>query len=768
MEVADSGTLDSGMLADSTMTGPADTGAADSGAAADTGTPMDATLESGAADTGEPGDSMSDTGAVVEAGMESGTDASGESGSDSASPLGCGATMAILGGNASTVFASTWNGAWTPVQTLTGSVASVPALTANGASYVGAVRETSTNDIDYTVSGATWSALAGVPAAASATATTGGPPALVDVGGTVHLVYWGLDDKFYHGTFAAGAWTPADDPVGGSSTQSFGPSAPTAAALASSFTIAQAGSNADVYAQSWSSTWSPAVQVATDGYDLSSPRIVTLTGGSASQMIVYARDDNSNDEALMYSVLTGSTWSTPALVDNATVFTPNPVALAPLAGGGAVLVYQGANGEGYYATYNGSAWTAPEPLVATSNPTLASPPQVAAGVCGADAVAVFATQASGPLSITTMTGSTWSTPSTLAGTTGATYATIATQPCTSTMAIVGGSATTAFATTWTLGAWAAAQTLSGSVVSVPAVVSNGSQYVGVLREANTNDIGYTVSGTTWSALAGVPAAGSATATTGGPPALAVVDGAVHLVYWGLDDKFYHGTYATGAWTPADDPVGGASTQSFGPSAPTAAGLASSFTIAQAGSNADVYAQSWDSSWSPAVPVATDGYNTSSPRIVTLTGGSASQMIVYARDDNTNDEALMYSVLTGSTWSTPALVDNATVFTPNPVALAPLPGGGALLVYQGANGEGYFETYDGSTWTAPQPLVATSNPTLASPPQVAAGVCGTDAVVVLAESGTPLSVMTLTGGTWSTPVSISGTSGATYGAIATQP
>ena len=812
-EQADTGAVDSG-VADTGSEEPPETGASDTGAATDTGmvgpadTGTDATLDSGPADTGmtgpmdtgtdattdagspqdahmetsvdAPAEASSDTGTVAETGTEAGTDAASEAGTEAGtdggaggSTSGCGATIAVLGGNATTAFASTWNGTWGATQTLTGSVASVPALVSNGSSYVGVVQASATNDIDFTVSGTTWSALTGV-SAGNATATTGGPPALAVVGSAVHLVYWGTDDKFYHGTYSAGAWSPANDPVGGASSQSFGPSAPTAAGLsATSFSIAQAGSNAGLYVQPWATTWGAAAPVATDTYDVTSPRIIELTGGAATQMVVYSRNDNGNDEVLMYSVLTGGTWSAPAVVRDTTVYTPNTVALAPLASGGALLVYQGGNGEGYYTTYEpggANPWAAPAPLVAGTNPTLASPPQIAPGVCGAEAVAVLA-PAGASVEVTTLTGSTWSTPSTIAGTSGATYATVATHPCTSTMAILGGSSTTALASTWSGGAWGAVQTLTGSVASVPALVSNGSSYVGVVQASATNDIDFTVSGTTWSALTGV-SAGNATATTGGPPALAVVGSAVHLVYWGTDDKFYHGTYSAGAWSPANDPVGGASSQSFGPSAPTAAGLsATSFSIAQAGSNAGLYVQPWATTWGAAAPVATDTYDVTSPRIIELTGGAATQMVVYSRNDNGNDEVLMYSVLTGGTWSAPAVVRDTTVYTPNTVALAPLASGGALLVYQGGNGEGYYTTYEpggANPWAAPAPLVAGTNPTLASPPQIAPGVCGAEAVVVFAPVGSSLETSTLTGSTWSTPSALAGTSGATYATIATQP
>ena len=352
--------------------------------------------------------------------------------------------------------------------------------------------------------------------------------------------------------------------------------------------------------------------------------------------------------------------------------------------------------------------------------------------------------------------------------------------CTSTMAFLAGGATAVYAGTWSNGAWGALQNLTGttgSVASVPALVSNGTEYVGVLQEKTTNFLDYTLSGAVWSPLAGVPPT-SAAPTTAAAPALAAIGGAVHLVYLGTgaSEDFYHGAYSGGTWSiPASDPVepsGGV--QSFGPSAPTAAAGTSGFTIVQAGSDFNLYTQSWNANWGAAtqVPMATLVANTISPRIITLSGGTASQMIVYASNvtNGGNLNVLYYTVLTGSTWSAPTVVNGTTVYSPNPVSIAPIAGGGAVLVYEGGNDEPYFVIYNPAstpTWSAPEPLVTGTNPTVTAPPQVAQGVCGEDAVAIYPTATTALQVTTLKSGTWSTPAPLAGTSGATFATIATQ-
>jgi hypothetical protein len=76
------------------------------------------------------------------------------------------------------------------------------------------------------------------------------------------------------------------------------------------------------------------------------------------------------------------------------------------------------------------------------------------------------------------------------------------------------------------------------------------------------------------------------------------------------------------------------------------------------------------------------------------------------------------------------------------------------------------TYDpASGWTAPIPV---SNDTLVSPPTVAPGVCGADAVMTYVATGGAVQVVTLSGGSWGTPVAITGATGMQWASIAVQP
>lgn len=343
------------------------------------------------------------------------------------------------------------------------------------------------------------------------------------------------------------------------------------------------------------------------------------------------------------------------------------------------------------------------------------------------------------------------------------HASDADAPCTATMALVAGDGAGVFAATFHAGAWSPAEALDGSMTSVPALVASGASYVGVLR--GTGDaLAYTrAANGAWSSLAPVSAA-----TTAGAPTLVDVSGTAHLVYLGTNTKFYHGTFAAGAWDAANDPVGGAASQSFGSSPPTGAAGASGFTIVQAGSDAKLYAQAWSAGWGAALPAPVSAYalTTASPRVAALTPADA--LVVYPHSDG----LLMYGVLGSSAWK-PVLTavydtTGAAARSSTTVSLAPLPNGGAVLVYVDDAGKPWFSLYaPGATppWTTPQAFPAAA---VGSTPQVARGVCGDDAVAVYTTPGAGgARVVSLRAGAWTAPVTV-GASSATYAAIATQP
>jgi hypothetical protein len=335
--------------------------------------------------------------------------------------------------------------------------------------------------------------------------------------------------------------------------------------------------------------------------------------------------------------------------------------------------------------------------------------------------------------------------------------------CASTMALVAGDTTAFVAALFSGGQWSTATTLTGSMSAPPAIAAFGSGYVAVAaKQGSTPSLQSTIYTSSWSAPTTIGTLG-ARDTLG----LATVGSNLHLVYLGsADSKFYHGTLTGSTWDGAVDPVG--APQSFGNSGATAAAAGGALVMAQSGSNASVYDQTWSTTWQAAhQETGTSVIDTIAPTLVALSGGAADLLIVYVRP---TDFHLMFSTRTSGTWSAPAEVYNAggnVAYSNDPVSLAPRAGGKAALAFRGGNAAPYYALFDGSAWSAPAAVVATL-PTLASPPSIAAGVCGDDATLAYVTSTGDVDVVRLVGTTWSSPTMVTSVTGMTYAAIATRP
>ncbi len=394
---------------------------AEASALPDTGS--DAHPEAGSVDSGS-GDSQTVDSGVVDApgALDSSVDAASDSArADSAAPgdgSACSATIAVVGGSSTTAFGATSYGAAWSVSSLTGTAASNPALAAVPGGFH-AVFRAANNALQYSTFATVWSTPLPI-----GTAITIDLPSVALVGPDLHLVYRGTDSKFYHGTYASNAWDTASDPVSAGGVQSFGPSAPSAASAAGDLVIAQDGSDGTLYDQSWSGSWQAASQHANALVGTVAPSLVAGNGGTYDLFVVFV---HQGDFKLYWSGRTGGAWSAPALVDP-NAYTSYPVALAALPSGRFVLVYEGSNQSPYFSLFDpaSGAWSAPAGLVGAPLPVVLSPPAVAPGVCGADAVAIYSDGAG--VEVVTLSAGTWTTPSPIGGTAGSTYAAVATSP----------------------------------------------------------------------------------------------------------------------------------------------------------------------------------------------------------------------------------------------------------------------------------------------------------------------------------------------------
>jgi len=337
-----------------------------------------------------------------------------------------------------------------------------------------------------------------------------------------------------------------------------------------------------------------------------------------------------------------------------------------------------------------------------------------------------------------------------------------------TIALVGGASSVAFGAVSKNGdAFAVTSFSTTSVGAMPGLVALAGGFLTVFPAATTQVFQSAVYSGTWSTPGTLFAVGDSggPALGSGAPALVAAGSSAHLVYLGTDDKFYHDTYASSAWGPANDPVGGAASQGFGDTAPTAAYAGSTLYAGYNGSNALLYVDPWSAgTWGAAASVT--GATVSMavpPTLATLTGGGL--LFVY----ESTGGALYSATYTGGAWSQPIAV-NAAAITNSAVSVAPLTGGGAVMVYLGAtNALPYFSIYTAAGtpgWSVPAEVYPSSLP-LQSAPSVAAGTCGVDAVAALVETA-GVEIVTLGGSAWSQPVVVGGTGSMTYASIATSP
>jgi hypothetical protein len=342
--------------------------------------------------------------------------------------------------------------------------------------------------------------------------------------------------------------------------------------------------------------------------------------------------------------------------------------------------------------------------------------------------------------------------------------------CTSVLALVGGSSTTLFGAGGPATSTLSAATIVGTLADCgtnfgcanpAAIIPLGGGFLAAFATSSGTLESATFQ-TSWSS----PAAIAAAATIDGPW-LTAIGTTGHLLYQGTDYKFYHGQYASSAWDSASDPVGGAgANQSYGVRGPVVATASGDLVALQAGSNSYLYDQTWSGSWQAAVEQGGAAIqDTLPPTIIALTGGTSELLAAYLRN---GDYKVMAVARTGGMWNvSPTLVD-PNAFSNDPVVLAPLPNGGALLVFRGSDQTPYFCTWDGvSTWTTAAPIVPTNNPTIAALPSVAAGVCGAEAFVAFATSS-GVEIAAFAGGVFGPPVVVTGTTGAKFVAISTSP
>jgi hypothetical protein len=335
--------------------------------------------------------------------------------------------------------------------------------------------------------------------------------------------------------------------------------------------------------------------------------------------------------------------------------------------------------------------------------------------------------------------------------------------CGSTVLLLAGSPTANLLTgTFQIGSgWTTATLADIASFGIALTLDSTGRGVGVYA-SSTNTINNVVMSTVWSNGSwGVPSAISASAVARSQPYVDATGGTTsHLVY---QDSTYHYWYLgySGTWS-GPQPMGTASNQSFGPFAATIAARGADATAAffegANGSNVN-FATASDltgGTWQGKVYVAgnTIGGNSSGivvPAAVIPLGAQPDLLMIYVQSDS----KIMFTIRTSGLWSAPVYITNG--FTNDPVALAPLPGGGAILAFRGIDTPSahylYWSVYSGGAWSTVAPF-STPNVAIDTSPAVTHGIGGDVAEIAYVGSGQAYHAR-LQGSAWSSPVMVGG-------------
>ncbi len=380
-------------------------------------------------DSQAPESGTTDSATGDSAATEASTDAAiTEGGADAGGPtpqvllLGVTSAGAVTGD----VFdGTTWGAAMAVTGTATSDDLSLAMIPATGYG-LGLLHGTSSALVYTAWNGATWSSLAQLNSD-----TTQGQPTVVASGSSAFAVFWGTDYKYYLESYAAGAWSSAPQGVfpPGVAAQPCGPSPGVLAPLGASASLLFVNGScsgtvnhlydSDLVSGAWQASQDLAINPSYS--PTQRPALVAPTSGP-ELVAVFIQQGTSQ---LLSATRTGGTWSTPAAITGA--LTSVPVALAPLAGGGVQLAFEGTDTNLYTATFSGGSWSSPAAPF-SSSVSIAATPALATGIGTAAAEMVYVS-ATGALFHTRLTGSTWSMPTAVAsGTTTFAHVAIASGP----------------------------------------------------------------------------------------------------------------------------------------------------------------------------------------------------------------------------------------------------------------------------------------------------------------------------------------------------
>jgi hypothetical protein len=297
--------------------------------------------------------------------------------------------------------------------------------------------------------------------------------------------------------------------------------------------------------------------------------------------------------------------------------------------------------------------------------------------------------------------------------------------------------------------WSTATVAAGSSFSPSLTADSAGNGVAVY----TSSTGGVVSSTIWAGGAwSTPAAVGASAISRGQPFVDATGGSTtHLIYQDTSYDYWYLAF-TGSWSASPQAVGTAGNQDYGPVPATIAALGANATAAfidgegpsvNYAAAGDLVAGVWQARTDLTGP---ESYTVSS--VIVPLGAGPELMMVFVQQN----AQVMFQTRSAGVWSAAAAISNA--LTNDTVALAPLPGGGAILGFEGQDTNLYWAEYSGGSWSAVAAF-ATPNVSIAGSPAVTHGIGGDTAEVAYVSGGAAYHAR-LTGGAWTAPVAIGGT------------
>jgi hypothetical protein len=235
---------------------------------------------------------------------------------------------------------------------------------------------------------------------------------------------------------------------------------------------------------------------------------------------------------------------------------------------------------------------------------------------------------------------------------------------------------------------------------------------------------------------------------GGPSSAASAQD-FHVVYQSTDTKFYYARASFNSWNPTAEPLSVGNGTSTGPVPPAVAAVGSEPLAIWVGNDGDLYDQSRSNSiWTmPASHGLMGQVAAVTPAITNLISGPELLAVLNV----TAGDGLEFMTRTAGVWSAPAVIMGAS--SQAPVSIAALPAGGAVLAYQGVDGNLYTANLSAGmnpSWSAPVVGLAGQVDPLVAPPVVATGATGADAELYYLDTMYILHASRMIGGVWNVP------------------